>query len=178
VSWFATALTVGVYGLASQMENAVTTVALIPAGALVTYVARSGANAGGVRLARNVGAVVAAVYLVVAIPLFVFTVPLTSFAFGDDVTDPTPFRICLAAGLFSCVGGIGMSSLAALGRKNAVALAWGGVVVVSVPALAVFAHWWDADGAAWAALLRDVVFLAVSATVLYSATRENNAERA
>lgn len=162
VAAFATATVVGVYGLASQVQNALTTLALVPAGAAVAYAARGAGGATIKRQSQVLALVVGVSYVCVSTPVFVFPSEITRIIFGLDGVDTTALRICLVAGVFSCVGGVAMQLLSGVGDRRGVASIWIVTAVIAVVCLAGGAAAWGAVGAAFGALLRDLVFFSLS----------------
>lgn len=172
VSFFAATTAVGVYGLASQVESALTTVALIPAGAAVAYAARS-RSVSEVRLQRSVvGTVVAACYVVLAVPFLVFPEALVELAFSVTLPDADALRICVVAGLFSCLGGFATQQITGLGRQKALVSVWLVALVVGAIGLSSGAAMGGAVGAAWGALARDVAFCLMSWVLLVTRRRD------
>jgi len=171
VSFFAATAAVGVYGLASQVEGALTTVALIPAGAAVAYAARSRSHADVRTQRRVVAAVVAGAYLVLAVPVLVAPEALVELVFSVTMEDADALRICVVAGIFSCLGGVATQQITGLGRQNALVAVWLSTLVVGVAGLALGAATAGAVGAAWGALARDLVFCLLSWSVLLSPRR-------
>jgi O-antigen/teichoic acid export membrane protein len=166
VSFFAATAAVGVYGLASQVEGALTTIALIPAGAAVAYAARSRSRADVASQRRVVTGVVAAGYLVLAVPVLVAPEALVELVFSVTLHDADALRICVVAGIFSCLGGVATQQITGLGRQNALVAVWLATLVVGLAGLSLGAATAGAVGAAWGALGRDVVFCLLSWTFL------------
>ncbi len=166
VSFFAATAAVGVYGLASQVESALTTVALIPAGAAVAYAARSRSRSDVANQRRVVTGVVAAGYLVLAVPVLIAPEALVELVFSVTLQDADALRICVVAGIFSCLGGVATQQITGLGRQNALVVVWLATLVVGVVGLSFGAATAGAVGAAWGALGRDVAFCLLSWSLL------------
>jgi hypothetical protein len=155
------ATAVATYGLASQIENALTTAALIPAAALVTYSARAAKTADSLATCVRVSMVVAGVYIVISLPFLIWPAGMTSTIFHTDLAQNWPLRLCVIAGLFSCVAGAGMAHLIGLGKSALVASIWISVTVVALLGLTAGASVAGALGGAIGALIRDIVFCAL-----------------
>jgi O-antigen/teichoic acid export membrane protein len=158
ISGVASPQALGIYSVASQVENALTTVALIPAGAATTYAARNRDRGAAVSHRRIVTGTVALAYLAMAVPFFLFAEPLTEFVLGVTIDDITPVRILVFSGLLSCFGSVAMKILTGEGRQNAVAGIWMATAVVTVVAMATGAYLAGGVGAAIGAAARDTVF--------------------
>lgn len=166
VSTATSATAVGVYTLASQLENGVTTIAIAPGASVPTFVA--GARAGGgeyrghvVRTAKLVGALAAAggvaVFALMLLPpvraLFAGQAP-----FGDFLA---AVALCMVAAPASASGGVLLSAVVGEGRHRAVGVSWLTLGALSVPVLWMLAHGFGAVGAATGALCRDLILFAV-----------------
>lgn len=158
VSFFSGAAVVAVYGVASQVENALTTLALVPAAALVTYTARATAEGRNSRHLPTVAWSVVIAYTVIAIPFTVFPQQLVGAVFSSQVADPAVIRICVLAGLFSSLAGVAMQQLVGLGRAVVVSTLWVVVAIVGVAGLTLGTAIAGAPGAAAGALVRDLFF--------------------
>ncbi|MCD5343526.1 hypothetical protein LR392_14975 [Arthrobacter sp. AK04] len=158
VSLVASAGVIGVYGLASQVENALTTAALIPAGAVIAYTAKATTRAEEREIGRISARFVGVGYCLLATPFLFFTEFFVLLIFGTRISDPLPFQICIIAGLFSCLGGVGMQQLTGRGSASEVAKVWSFTAVFAVVGLLIGAGLWGALGASVAALARDVFF--------------------
>jgi O-antigen/teichoic acid export membrane protein len=176
VSFFASATTVGVYGLASQLENALTTVALIPAGAAVAYAARARSAAAARNQRVVVTTVVSLAYIVIASPLFVFPSEIVRLLFSVDLDDATALRLCIVAGLFSCLGGVATQLITGMGRPDLVMVVWISTACVGIAAFAIGASTAGAIGAAGAALIRDVTFFSLAWLLLLTAAHQKRKE--
>jgi O-antigen/teichoic acid export membrane protein len=163
----------GIYGLASQIENALTTAALIPSGAVVAYTAKSKSSQEARTVGIAVMTAVAVAYLCLSIPFLVFTTPLIELVFGTHISDPLPFQICAVAGLFSCLGGVAMQQLIGLGKQGAAATIWAIAAPVAVTLLLVGTALFGAVGAAVAALLRDLLFFTMTVLTRARAQHES-----
>lgn len=166
VSLVTTAAALGTYGLASQVENALTTGALIPAGALVAFTARAASDSERRSIGAWTSIAVFCSYGVLALPALIFTKELIKLGFGTEIMDVLPFQICIVAGVFSCLGGVAMQQLTGQGNQSAVAVIWTCCAVFAVSVLMLGGWMWGATGAAIAALLRDVAFFSASWLVL------------
>jgi O-antigen/teichoic acid export membrane protein len=178
VSFFAATAAVGVYGLASQVEGALTTVALVPAGAAVAYAARSRSRTDVASQRRVVAGMVAAGYVVLAVPVLLAPEAIVELVFSVTLQDADALRICVVAGLFSCLGGVATQQITGLGRQNALVAVWLSTLVVGVSGLALGAATAGAVGAAWGALARDVVFFLLSWALLLSSGARSRAREA
>lgn len=166
-----TSAALGTYAVASQAENAVTTLAMIPAGALIVHVARSGrGDASHAKLAITVR-VVAVTYAIGALPFFIAPERMVELIFRVSLTNALPLRICLVAGVFSVLGGVLMQQLTGLGEDRAIVRIWVSAAIVSVIAMLGLSVAWGAVGAAFGALARDLFFFAYSR---YSLTRSSH----
>jgi hypothetical protein len=152
------ATAVATYGLASQVENALTTAALIPAAALVTYSARAAKISDSLTTCIRVSVVVAAVYIGISLPFLIWPAYMTSAIFQTALPENAPMRICVVAGLFSCIAGAGMSHLIGLGKSAFVGRIWILVTLVALLGLTIGGTMADALGGALGALIRDLVF--------------------
>ncbi|MFF2487714.1 lipopolysaccharide biosynthesis protein [Microbacterium sp. NPDC058062] len=168
VAAFSSATVVGFYGLASQLQNALTTVALIPSGASVAYAARAESANRASRQLLVVSSLVATIYVVVATPFFLWPTDLCALVFGVSDIDALTIRICLVAGIFSCVAGVAMQVLTGVGDRAGIATIWALTAIVAIVLLAFGAKIFGAPGAAVAALVRDILFL--TATLVRSHT--------
>lgn len=173
VSLVTTAAALGTYGLASQVENALTTGALIPAGALVAFTARASSDSERRSIGSWTSMAVFCSYGVLAIPALMFTRDLIRLGFGAEIADVMPFQICIVAGLFSCLGGVAMQQLTGQGSQSAVAIIWTGCAIFAVSLLMIGGWLWGALGAAIAALLRDIAFFSASWLVLRFSAKKN-----
>lgn len=162
VAAVSSAAVVGVYGIASQVQNALTTLALVPAGAAVAYAAKSRGSSSLSRQALVLSVVVGLGYLVVSTPVFFLPTQTTELVFGVEIADPATLRICLVAGVFSCIGGIAMQLLSGVGDRRGVATIWVVTAIVAVAMLAIGSITFGAVGAAIAALVRDLIFFTLS----------------
>lgn len=152
---------VATYGLASQVENALGAAALIPAAALITYSAKQTTQESAQSVATRVTAVVALAYLVIGVPFLIWPSELTHIIFRVHVEDPSPMRLCVIAGLFSCIAGSGMQHLIGIGLARIVATLWICVTAVAVIGLIAGTAMGGALGAAVGALVRDLTFCAL-----------------
>lgn len=155
-----TASALATYGVASQLENALTTVALVPSGAVLVYAARAKGKGDGAGLqgVLVIATAVAAVYLVIGLAAIVWVEPITVILFDSSVADTTPLVICVVAGLFGALGGVASQHLVGIGASSRTLAIWIVVAVVAVVALPVGAALGGASGAAVGALVRDLVF--------------------
>lgn len=158
VSLVAGAGVIGIYGLASQVENALTTAALIPAGAVMAYTAKATTRDEEKDIGTITSRFVGFGYCLLALPFLLFTEFAIFILFGTKIADPLPFQICMIAGLFSCLGGVGMQQLTGRGNASDVAKVWLYTAVFAVFALLMGAGLGGALGASLAALFRDVFF--------------------
>jgi O-antigen/teichoic acid export membrane protein len=152
----ATAL--GTYAVASQTENALTTLAMIPAGALVPHVARAGGGANSRAKTRTTLQVAVAIYLLLALPVAIAPTQFARVVFRIDLADPLPLRVCLVAGVVSVAGGILMQHLTGVGEARALVRIWTVTAVIAVIAMVCLSVLFGALGAAIGALVRDVTF--------------------
>jgi hypothetical protein len=157
----ASSAAVATYGLASQVENALGAAALIPAAALITYSAKQTMRAAAQSVAIRVTVVVAIVYVLVGVPFLLWPSELTEMIFHVSLEDPSPMRLCVVAGLFSCIAGSGMQHLIGIGLSRIVAIVWIVVTVVAVIGLITGTSAAGAVGGAVGALVRDVIFCAL-----------------
>jgi len=157
----ASSAAVATYGLASQVENALGAAALIPAAAHITYSAKATMKDAAQAIATRVTAVVTVVYIIIGVPFLVWPLELTEFIFHVRPEDSSPMRLCVVAGLFSCIAGSGMQHLIGIGLSRMVATVWVCVTVVAVVGLTTGAAAGGAFGAAVGALVRDIVFFAL-----------------
>lgn len=162
VALFASTVALGEYNIASQVENALTVAALIPAGATVTFTARNSNYKEQSRLGLVVSAAVIVVYTVVAFPLFVFPQSLVPLLFGVDLSDYSTVQVCIAAGYFSALAGVQLQVLVGKNRQTLVALVWAVLVPVAVATLAIGSASGGALGASWGALIRDILFFVLT----------------
>lgn len=153
---------IALYGVSSQVQNAVTTTALVPAGATVVHVARAPEEAAARRLAWGLVRVVLVSYAGLAAGVFVLGPMLMPFVFGVSFSDYLPLGLLLIAGLFSSSGGVGMQALVGMGHASYVARVWICTALVASAALVGGAAIGGAVGAAWGAILRDVVFFVLA----------------
>jgi hypothetical protein len=157
----ASSAAVATYGLASQVENALGAAALIPAAAHITYSAKATMKDAAQAIATRVTAVVTVVYIIIGVPFLVWPLELTEIIFHVRPEDSGPMRLCVVAGLFSCIAGSGMQHLIGIGLSRMVATVWVCVTVVAVVGLTTGAAAGGAFGAAVGALVRDIVFFAL-----------------
>ncbi len=162
ISGIASSRALGIYGVASQVENALTTAALIPAGAAMTYAARTNDPEQARRHRRTVGSVVALTYAVIGVPMFVFAGPLTELVLGVTLDDLTPVRVLVVAGLFSSLGSVAMKIITGQGRQNTVAGIWLTTAGVTLIAMVTGAYLAGALGAAIGAGVRDLAFFVLT----------------
>jgi len=173
VAAVATAVVVSSYALASQIENALTTIALVPAGAATVYAAR---RSGGA-MARQLGVVstvVGGIYVVLAIPVAIAPSVFTNVLFGVVPPSEMPIRICLLAGIFSCLAGVAIMLLNGAGDGRGTAAIWTSAAVASVVFLMGGAWLFGADGAAYGALIRDVLLFGLAWTRLRIVMRRSS----
>ncbi len=166
----------GIYGIASQIENALSTTAMIPAGAATTYAAQSRDRARAVAHRRTVSGVVALAYLVLATPFFFFAEPLTELVLGVQIDDVLPIQVLVVSGLFASLGAVAMKILNGEGRLNAVAGIWVVTAIVTTVAMAGGAYWGGALGAAVGAACRDVLFFGLTWFAVISGHRRDEVE--
>lgn len=152
----------GTYAIASQTENALTTLALIPAGALIVHVARSGHGDESQAKFATTARVVAAVYAVMALPVLVAPAPIAHLVFRVTVDDTTPLRICVASGLLFVIASVQMQHLTGLGAARDFTRIWVVTAVVGIAAMVVLANAWGATGAAIGAVVRDATYFALT----------------
>lgn len=153
----------GAYATASQLENAVTTVALVPATALMVHIARSTQD-GDELASRNAfhstATVVALLSLAMALVLAAaapFWIPI---AFGDAMSSSVvPVRIVMVGATFNCLAGVTLMALAGLGRSRSVLRVWLITAAISVPVMYVLAKSYGEVGAALGALVRDAILV-------------------
>ncbi len=162
ISGIASSRALGVYGVASQVENALTTAALIPAGASMTYAARTTDPDQARRHRRTVGLIVALSYAVIGVPMFIFAGPLTELVLGVTLEDLTPVRVLVVAGLFSSLGSVAMKIITGQGRQNTVAGIWLATAGVTLVAMFTGAYLAGALGAAIGAGVRDLAFFTLT----------------
>lgn len=162
VAVFATSLTVSVYGVASQIENALATAALVPAGAVVARAAGARDVASLKRQRLVVAAVVAVGYIGLAAPIFAWPQAAVAAVTREDATSSAAVRICVVAGLFSCLGGVALMQLTGKAGPGQVLRFWLVSTIVAIPALAAGSLLYGATGAAIGALARDIVMFAVA----------------
>ena len=153
---------VGVYGLASQIENALTTIALVPAGAAITYAARDSSQRTVARQQLVVSTVVGGLYSAMAIPLLLWTDPITELVFGVTLDSALPIQICVVAGIFSCLGGLGMQILTGVGDRVAIVWIWAVTAITAIALIGIGAAVAGATGAALGALIRDLLFFGLT----------------
>ncbi|GIG53780.1 hypothetical protein Dac01nite_05320 [Demequina activiva] len=158
LAWGLTATGLGVYAVASQTQNALTTVAMIPAGALLVHVARAGRSRQADSVFSTTATVTLALYGAIALPFMLFPSPLVEVLFRVTLDDVTPLRICLAAGVFSVIGGVQMQHLTGLGEAREITRIWLTTAVASVTLMVILAFAFGAVGAALGALGRDLLF--------------------
>lgn len=166
IALVASSTVLGTYGLASQIENSLTTAALIPAGAIIAYTARLTSHKDRRLLGVSVSTAVACVYIIVAIPFLTFPTQVILFIFGTHIENSIPFIICVIAGIFSCLGGVAMQQLVGMGEQRIVMTTWIVVAVLAVAALMMGAFFFGAIGAAVGALFRDIVFFGITSVSL------------
>jgi hypothetical protein len=156
----------GAYATASQLENAVTTVALVPASALMVHVARA-TQAGDDSASRKAFlstammvvllSVAMALVLAVAAP---FWIPIV---FGNAMTSSVvPVRIVMLGATFNCLAGATLMALSGLGRSRSVLRVWLVTAAISVPVMYIFARSYGEVGAALGALVRDGILVTVA----------------
>lgn len=165
VSVAAGSTAVGVYGVASQLQNAIAVAALVPAGALTTYAARADDQRSIRRQRAIVGVSVLVAYVALAAPFAIWPSELAQLIVGGARTSDAAIRICLAAGLFSCLAGVSMMQLVGQGAQNVTAVIWLVVALVAAAGLTIGASQWGAEGASLGALLRDAIFFLSTWTV-------------
>lgn len=166
----------GVYSVASQTQNALTTVAMVPAGALLVHIARSGHSDEAAEKGRTTLLVVASIYTALALPVALFPEALVRLIFRVDIVDPAPLLICLAAGLFSVLGGVQMQHLTGLGAERAIVRIWIATAVVAVVSMPSLALPFGAVGAALGALGRDILFFALTRAAISRTHRHDGVE--
>lgn len=162
ISGVASPQALGLYSVASQVENALTTAAMIPAGAATTYAARVRDRHAARSHRRTVTGTVVLAYLAMGVPFFLFAQPLTQFVLGVTIDDITPVRILVVSGLLSCLGSVAIKILTGEGRQNAVAGIWVVTAVVTVVGMAAGAYFAGGTGAAIGAAARDTVFFVLT----------------
>lgn len=155
---------VGVYSVASQLQNAVATLALVPSGALSTHVAQEAQRrrdgAGVVwRMVLLVSALsTAGGVLVVAASWLPWFGPY--FAEGSELE---PLRLALVilmlSGPVGTAGGLLLTASVAHGRHRDVGLAWLMLGLIGVPLIVLLAAGYGVVGAALGAALRDALTL-------------------
>lgn len=149
----------GAYATASQLENAVTTVALVPASALIVHVARA-AQAGDDTTSsmafRSTVTMAVLLSLVMALVLVVtapFWIPVI---FGEAMKSSiVPVRIVMAGATLNCVAGVTLMALSGLGRSSLVLKVWLITAAATLPVTYMLAQSYGEIGAALGAFVRD-----------------------
>lgn len=179
VSLFGAAIALGEYNVASQVENALTVAALIPAGATVAFVARAhkSGDPSSPRLVWAVSFAVVLTYTLGAVPFLVIPETLVPALFGVGVSDYSVVRLCVVAGYFSALAAVQLQVLIGLDRQSVVMGVWLVLVPVAVAALGVGMTLAGATGAGWGALVRDICFFALTIGVARVLDRRSRALR-
>jgi len=162
VSVTASAVVLGEYNIGSQVENALTVAALIPAGATVAYVARRESTMGIRRMNLAVSVAVASIYTVLALPFLLFPQFLVPWIFGVELADYSVVRLCVVAGYFSALAAVQLQVLVGQNRQARVMTTWIFLIPVAITSLTLGAVAGGSTGAGWGALIRDAIFLALA----------------
>lgn len=156
----------GAYATASQLENAVTTVALVPASALMVHIARSnqaGDDSAGRRAYRSTATMAGLLSIAMAFVLSTaapFWIPVV---FGEAMTSSiVPVRIVMVGATLNCLAGVTLIALSGLGKSRSVLKVWLITAAISVPAMYILAQSYGEIGAALGALVRDGILVATA----------------
>ncbi len=167
ISMAATTAVAGTYAVASQVENAISTLALIPAGALAAFVSRSKVANQSVRTAKRLANISAGIagamgVLVVIVILSVGALgpeKLSAIGHGQQIA---AIIICCLGAPMSAAGGVLLSAYVAVGQHKNLASAWLVASALSVPCMLLGARLAAAPGASLGALVRDAALLAIA----------------
>jgi O-antigen/teichoic acid export membrane protein len=157
---------VGTYGAASQVENAVTTVAVTPSSAIVTHAAQA-AEAGGQVHALYRQALGAS--LALSVVLCVATAAATWLFLPALIGIPgvvAPTLVVLIGVPAGVAASVTLSHLSGLGKGRWIVGVWLVTAAVSVPVTLVLAGRLGAMGAAYAAVCRDVVLMSAASVAM------------
>lgn len=172
---------VGVYSLASQAENAVTTIALAPATGVPTHVAIARSRNQDFRRTVNVTCLSVGLLTAVGSVLIVaasFLYPATD-ALGIARHDldllHLPLIICMAAAPLSSMAGVLLLAQIGQAHHRGIAAVWTTTAVVTIPTMWLLARAEGALGAATGAAVRDLVLCGLAA--IWWATGSRSSER-
>jgi O-antigen/teichoic acid export membrane protein len=156
----------GIYAPASTIENAVTTLALIPTASALTHIGR--ASAGSVRSLVRTYLAWAAGLATAGGLLVVVASPLLPAVLGQDFSTSSPTtRIVMLGAPLSVAAAVYSAALVAQGRMWAVAQAWIAAGVVAVASQFVLAGALGATGAAMGSVLRDAALAVAMGALFY-----------
>lgn len=152
----------GAYATASQIENAVTTIALVPASALMVHIARAtpDGDSDSRRALRGTATAVALLSLAMAIVLAAAAPIWIPVILGEAMTASiVPVRIVLIGATLSCLAGVTLMALSGLGRGRSVLIVWLTTAALSIPIMYILSKLYGETGAAVGALIRDGILL-------------------
>jgi O-antigen/teichoic acid export membrane protein len=160
-------MALGAYSSASQVENALTTLSLVPASALTVHTAREAVQVRRRAALKMTLVAVATLATAGSVVLFATATIWLPMAFGQDLVGAVvTVRITLVGAPLSASAGVLLMALAGTGASSRVLSVWLTAAVLTVPTMYVLAQLLGSEGAAIGSLVRDLTMF-VMALVQY-----------